>query len=76
MKIITVDSHSTLPKYKQIVYSIEAAISDNRLKKNDKLPSVNKVSLEFSISRDTVLLAYDELKKGESYMLFWEKDIM
>ncbi|WP_298140266.1 GntR family transcriptional regulator [Flavobacterium sp.] len=63
MKIITVDNHSNLPKYKQIVFSIEAAISENRLKKNDKLPSVNKVSLEFSISRDTVLLAYDELKK-------------
>ena len=63
MKIISVDNHSNLPKYKQIVFSIEAAITDNRLKKNDKLPSVNKVSLEFSISRDTVLLAYDELKK-------------
>jgi len=63
MKIITVDNHSNLPKYKQIVHSIETAISENRLKKNDKLPSVNKVSLEFSISRDTVLLAYDELKK-------------
>lgn len=63
MKIITLDSYSNLPKYKQIVFSIEAAISENRLKKNDKLPSVNKVSLEFSISRDTVLLAYDELKK-------------
>ncbi len=63
MKIINVATSSTLPKYKQIVFSIEAAISDNRLKKNDKLPSVNKVSLEFSISRDTVLQAYDELKK-------------
>lgn len=63
MKIITVDNNSNLPKYKQIVFSIEAAILENRLKKNDKLPSVNKVSLEFSISRDTVLLAYDELKK-------------
>jgi DNA-binding transcriptional regulator YhcF (GntR family) len=63
MKIITVDNHSNLPKYKQIVFSIEVAISENRLIKNDKLPSVNKVSLEFSISRDTVLLAYDELKK-------------
>jgi DNA-binding transcriptional regulator YhcF (GntR family) len=63
MKIITVDNLSTLPKYKQIVFSVETAIADNRLKKNDKLPSVNKVSIEFSISRDTVLLAYDELKK-------------
>lgn len=63
MKIITIDKTSVLPKYKQIVHSVEAAISENRIKRNDKLPSVNKVSLEFSISRDTVLLAYDELKK-------------
>ena len=63
MKIIKIASGSNIPKYKQIVNSIENAIADNRLKKNDKLPSVNKVSLEFSISRDTVLLAYDELKK-------------
>ncbi len=39
------------------------AIAEKRLKRDDKLPSVNKVSLEFSISRDTVLLAYEELKK-------------
>ena len=58
MKIITIQNNSTLPKYKQIVLSIEIAIAEKRLNKNDKLPSVNKVSLEFSISRDTVLLAY------------------
>ncbi|GEC78090.1 GntR family transcriptional regulator [Flavobacterium aquatile] len=63
MKIISINSNSSLPKYKQIVLSIEVAIAENRLKRGDKLPSVNKVSLEFSISRDTVLLAYDELKK-------------
>lgn len=63
MKIISINTNSSLPKYKQIVLSIEVAIAENRLKRGDKLPSVNKVSLEFSISRDTVLLAYDELKK-------------
>lgn len=63
MKIIQVDSQSGLPKYKQIVQSVEIAIAEKRLLKGDRLPSVNKVSLEFSLSRDTVLLAYDELKK-------------
>lgn len=63
MKVITINSNSSVPKYKQIVLAIEMAISEKRLQKNDKLPSVNKVSLEFSISRDTVLLAYEELKK-------------
>lgn len=63
MKIISIDHQSNLPKYRQIISSIEVAIAEKRLKRNDKLPSVNKVSLEFSISRDTVLLAFDELKK-------------
>jgi DNA-binding transcriptional regulator YhcF (GntR family) len=63
MKIININNQSAQPKYKQIVLSIEMAIAEKRLKREDKLPSVNKVSLEFSISRDTVLLAYDELKK-------------
>lgn len=63
MKIVSIDPNSALPKYKQIVLSVEVAIAEQRLQRGDKLPSVNKVSLEFSISRDTVLLAYDELKK-------------
>lgn len=63
MKIINIDSRQSLPKYKQIILSVETGIAEKRLKRGDKLPSVNKVALEFSLSRDTVLLAYDELKK-------------
>jgi DNA-binding transcriptional regulator YhcF (GntR family) len=63
MKLITIDANSTVPKYRQIVLSVEIAIAENRLKRDDKLPSVNKISLAHSVSRDTVLLAYDELKK-------------
>ena len=63
MKLITLDAHSGIPKYKQLVQSVELAIAEQRLLKGDRLPSVNKVCLEFSLSRDTVLLAYDELKK-------------
>ncbi len=63
LKLIYIDNQSGIPKYKQIILSVEIAIAENRLKKGDKLPSVNKVSLEFSISRDTVLMAFDELKK-------------
>lgn len=70
MKIITINNQSAQPKYKQIVLSIEMAIAEKRLKREDKLPSVNKVSLEFSISRDTVLLAYEELKNEALFTLF------
>ncbi len=63
MKLITIQAHSGVPKYRQIIASIEKAIRDGRLVKGERLPSVNKVRLEFSLSRDTILLAYEELKK-------------
>jgi DNA-binding transcriptional regulator YhcF (GntR family) len=63
MKFITIQNNLGIPKYKQIIYSIEKTIVKGLLKKDEKLPSINKVCLEFSISRDTVLLAYEELKK-------------
>jgi len=63
MKIINVQNNQGVPKYKQIILSIEQAIEDGKLKKDERLPSINKVCLEFSLSRDTVLQAYEELKK-------------
>ncbi|KQX08701.1 GntR family transcriptional regulator [Flavobacterium sp. Root420] len=63
MNIISIQGNLGLPKYKQIILSIEKAIEDGKLVKGDRLPSVNKVCLAFSLSRDTVLLGYDELKK-------------
>lgn len=63
MKLIAIENNSGIPKYKQIINSIERTIELGQLKKDDKLPSINKVRLEFSLSRDTVLQAYDELKK-------------
>lgn len=63
MKLININSQSNQPKYKQIIGSVERAIAEKRIKRDERLPSVNKICLEFSISRDTVLLAYEELKK-------------
>lgn len=63
MKIISIQNNLGVPKYRQIISSVEKAIEYENLQKGDKLPSVNKVCLEFSLSRDTVLQAYEELKK-------------
>ncbi|WP_298221872.1 GntR family transcriptional regulator [Flavobacterium sp.] len=63
MKIISIQNNLGIPKYKQIIQSVEKAIAEDQLSKDEKLPSINKVCLEFSLSRDTVLLAYEELKK-------------
>lgn len=71
MKIINIQENSGIPKYKQIITSIEKQIQNGALKKDDKLPSINKVALEFNLSRDTILLAYDNLKKrGIIYAIF------
>ena len=63
MTLLKIDPKSTQTKYKQLVHGIERAISEKRLSLNDKLPSINKVALANRLSRDTVLQAYDELKK-------------
>jgi len=63
MKIISIQDNLGIPKYKQIIHAVEKAIEEENLKKGEKLPSVNKVCMTQSLSRDTVLQAYDELKK-------------
>ncbi|HXJ98563.1 MAG TPA: GntR family transcriptional regulator [Gelidibacter sp.] len=62
MRIVTVKEKSGIPKYKQIVASIEGAIMAGTLKKGDKLPSLNSIKNQNSLSRDTVLTAFNELK--------------
>ncbi len=51
------------PKYKQIIAGIIEAISHKRLRVGDELPSINQVCHEFLLCRDTVVKAYEELKK-------------
>lgn len=61
MAIISINQKG-IPKYKQIVASIEQAIINGNLKKGDKLPSVNAIRDKHSVSRDTVIKAFNELK--------------
>ncbi|MBL4604479.1 MAG: GntR family transcriptional regulator [Flavobacteriaceae bacterium] len=62
MAIISVKEKSGIPKYKQIIASVEDAIEQGTLLKGDKLPSLNAIRNKFSLSRDTVLMAFNELK--------------
>lgn len=61
-KLIKVTAKSSLPKYRQIIDSVYMAINNGKLKKGDKIPSINKISTEYNISRDTVISALAELK--------------
>ncbi|WP_298338697.1 GntR family transcriptional regulator [uncultured Algibacter sp.] len=60
---IRVDADSMVPKYMQIINSIISNIANGNAKVGDKIPSINKLSQEFYLSRDTVERAYRVLKK-------------
>ena len=62
MSTITIKEDIGIPKYKQIIQSIETAIVDKIYKRGDKLPSINSVKNRHNLSRDTVLIAYNDLK--------------
>jgi len=62
-KYLKIDETSRIPKYRQIVDSIIHNISNGNLKIDDKIPSINSLSEEFILSRDTVEKAYQILKE-------------
>jgi len=62
VKYIQIDDTLGVPKYRQIINSIYAAISNGNLKLGDKIPSLNQICVEFELSRDTVMVAFNELK--------------
>jgi len=62
MEIVKLKKQSKTPKYRQIIASIENAIVKGDLQKGDKLPSLNVIKNKHSLSRDTVLTAFNDLK--------------
>ena len=62
-KIISINEYSKTPKYKQIVDSILSGIEEGVIDLDEKLPSVNRLLIDFDISRDTIVKAYDYLQK-------------
>jgi len=63
MKTILIQNDYGIPKFKHIIHFFEKTIEEGRLKKEKKIPLINKESSVFSLSRDTLLQAYEELKK-------------
>jgi DNA-binding transcriptional regulator YhcF (GntR family) len=57
-----INHESDIPKYQQLVNSINNAIAKKLLNKGDLLPSVNSICNENKLSRDTVFKAYSILK--------------
>ena len=61
-QIISIDYQSATPKYRQLANSILASIRKGQLQKDDVLPSINELSFQFEISRDTA-------EKGYKYLM-------
>ncbi|UOY09309.1 GntR family transcriptional regulator [Muricauda sp. SCSIO 64092] len=62
MVMMEIKSKIGIPKYRQIITSIEEAIVSGVLQKGDQIPSINEVKKEHKLSRDTVLMAFNDLK--------------
>jgi DNA-binding GntR family transcriptional regulator len=56
------DDYSANPKYLQVADSIRQAVLDGHLKTNHTLPSINELSFELAVSRDTIEKSYRKLK--------------
>jgi len=76
MEKILIDQYSRTPKYKQIVKIIELAIEEENLKIGDKLPSLNCIKEDNKLSRDTVLIAFNELKTMGIIKFLLEKGVI
>ncbi|WP_346236942.1 substrate-binding domain-containing protein [Niabella insulamsoli] len=62
-KNIELDELSSTPKYLQLAQSVIKAIALGKVKHDDVMPSINEMSFEFDISRDTAEKSYKYLKK-------------
>src|SRR6187401_828145 len=60
---IRIDHESRIPKYLQIVNSITEDIERDILSIGQRIPSINEISEEYYLSRDTVEKAYNVLKE-------------
>lgn len=61
--ILKIDEFSSVPKYRQIVDAIRKGIEVGQLTRNQQLPSINELSEDYYLARDTVEKAYNLLKK-------------
>ena len=60
--LIKVDAYSITPKYLQIVNSVIREIENGLILVGDNMPSINELSIELDIARDTVERGYKHLK--------------
>src|SRR5882757_9799783 len=62
MHSLKIESSSIVPKYRQVIDGIHQAIETKTLRQNQKIPSINELSQQYVLSRDTVLTAFNDLQ--------------
>ena len=60
---ITIDAASARPKYQQIADALLSGIQTKAIGVAEQLPSINEISAQYDVSRDTVERAYKLLKR-------------
>jgi DNA-binding transcriptional regulator YhcF (GntR family) len=60
---LTLDEHSATPKYLQLANGILRATKEKKIRAEEILPSINELSFQLDISRDTVEKGYKYLKE-------------
>lgn len=58
---LTIDKQNKTPIYQQIYKWIRMQIIQEQLKSGERLPSIRKLSADLNISKNTVVLAYEQL---------------
>lgn len=58
----TVEFHSGIPVYRQIIHQVQAAVTAGRLKEGDQLPTIRALHQQLNVNPNTVAKAYRELQ--------------
>lgn len=72
MKELVLQLNDNSPKYKQIYENIRSLIEDGVIPKDTKLPSIRQLAMILHVSRNTTLIAYEQLI-AEGYIRSEEK---
>ena len=59
---LTIEYHSGIPVYRQIINAIAAAVASGEITTGDPLPTIRNLAAELKINPNTVAKAYRELE--------------
>lgn len=62
IELFSIDKNASCPKYRQLINNVVEGIERGLLEKGDKTPSLNQICQLNGMSRDTVMMAFNELK--------------